>query len=69
MQAKWAITKELNPDKKETRPIASVDVTRMNSIKWVDKKSMTACVESGIVGVELEKELHKYGVMCGMEPD
>lgn len=30
---------------------------------------MSACVEAGIVGKDLENELAKYGVMCGHEPD
>ena len=49
--------------------IVSVDMTRMNKIKWVDKKNMMACVEAGIIGKDLEKELSKFGVMCGHEPD
>ena len=49
--------------------IVSCDTSRMNSIKWVDRKNMCACVESGIVGKDLERELEKYGVTCGHEPD
>lgn len=56
----------LNPEEK--RMIVSVDVTRMNHVKWVDRKNMTACVEAGIIGVDLEKELARYGVTCGHEP-
>jgi len=56
-------------EKKETRMIVSVDMTRMNRIKWVDKTNMMACVEAGIIGKDLEKELSKFGVMCGHEPD
>lgn len=63
------VTNSLNPLAEEQRPIVSVDMSRMNRIKWIDKKSMTACVESGVVGIELEKELQKFGVMLGMEPD
>ena len=33
--------------------IVSVDVTRMNRVKWVDKKNMMACVEAGIIGKDL----------------
>lgn len=32
-------------------------MTRMNNIRWVDKKNMAACVEAGIVGKDLENEL------------
>lgn len=28
-----------------------------------------ACVETGIMGKELEKELARFGVTCGHEPD
>lgn len=30
---------------------------------------MTALVEAGILGQDLEKELSRYGVTCGHEPD
>ena len=48
--------------------IISVDMTRMNKIKWVDKINMMACIETGIIGQDLEKELKGYGVCCGHEP-
>ncbi|KRX00983.1 FAD-linked oxidase-like, C-terminal [Pseudocohnilembus persalinus] len=63
------VTNALKPVTEEKRSIISVDVTRMNHIKWVDKKNNTACVEAGIVGKDLENELAKHGVMCGHEPD
>ena len=53
----------------ETRMLCSVDVTRMNHVRWVDRKNMTALVEAGIIGKDLEKELSRYGVCCGHEPD
>jgi alkyldihydroxyacetonephosphate synthase len=49
--------------------IVSVDMARMNRIKWIDKINMLACVEAGIVGKVLEKELNKEGVVLGHEPD
>ena len=49
--------------------IVSCDLSRMNSIKWVDRGNMQACIEVGIAGKDLEKELEKYGVMMGHEPD
>jgi alkyldihydroxyacetonephosphate synthase len=49
--------------------IVSVDMTRMNHVRWVDRENMTACVEAGILGMDLEKELARYGVVCGHEPD
>ena len=53
----------------EKRTIISVDCTRMNKVKWVDKINMMACIEAGIIGKDMEKELSKFGVVCGHEPD
>ncbi|KAL4465819.1 hypothetical protein ABPG74_004056 [Tetrahymena malaccensis] len=63
------VTQALLPLKSETRMIVSVDMSRMNHIRWVDKKNFTACVEAGIMGQDLERELQRYGVCCGHEPD
>lgn len=63
------VTQALSPLKSEPRMVVSVDLSRLNKVKWVDKKNMCACVEAGIVGRDLEKELTKQGVMCGHEPD
>lgn len=57
----------LNP--KEKRMIISLDMSRMNRIKWVDKINMQACIEAGILGQDLERELKNYGVVLGHEPD
>lgn len=57
----------LNP--KEKRMIISLDMSRMNRIKWVDKINMLACIEAGIYGQDLERELKNYGVVLGHEPD
>jgi FAD/FMN-containing dehydrogenase len=53
---------------KEQRMIVSVDMARMNKIKWVDKVNMMACIEAGIIGQDLERELKNYGVCLGHEP-
>ncbi len=63
------VTQSLMMTGEEKRTIVSVDMTRMNKIKWVDKNNMMACIEAGIIGKDMEKELSKYGVMCGHEPD
>lgn len=55
-------------DPKENRMVVSIDMTRMNKIKWVDKINMMACVETGIIGQDLERELKNYGVLSGHEP-
>lgn len=44
------VTQALLPIKEEKRMIVSVDMSRLNSVVWVDKKNFTACVESGIMG-------------------
>jgi alkyldihydroxyacetonephosphate synthase len=38
------VTSALSLDKKERRMIISLDMTRMNAIKWVDKEAKLACV-------------------------
>jgi alkyldihydroxyacetonephosphate synthase len=63
------VTQALMLNQNENRMIISLDMTRMNKIKWVDKSNMTACVEAGIIGSDLEKELKKFDVVCGHEPD
>lgn len=49
--------------------IVSLDMSRLNRIKWVDKINMMACIEAGILGQDLERELKNYGVVLGHEPD
>lgn len=44
------VTQALLPLKDETRMIVSVDMSRMNHVRWVDRKNFTACVEAGIMG-------------------
>jgi len=52
----------------EKRMIVSVDMSRLSKIKWVDKVNNIACVEAGIIGSDLERELKNYGVVLGHEP-
>lgn len=49
------VTNALECRPEETRMIVSLDMSRMNKIKWINPKSMMACVEAGIVGAELER--------------
>lgn len=63
------VTKSLQLNNQETRMIVSVDMTRMNLIRWVDKENNMACIGAGIYGQDLERELQKYGVCSGHEPD
>ncbi|MFZ0427474.1 MAG: FAD-binding oxidoreductase [Acidobacteriota bacterium] len=53
----------------ETRMIVSVDMHRMNQIEWIDRENMRACVQAGIVGMDLEERLRRQGLTSGHEPD
>jgi len=53
----------------EQRLIVSVDMHRMNRIEWIDRENLRACVQAGIVGMDLEEQLNKEGLICGHEPD
>eukprot|EP00743_Colponemidia_sp_Colp-15_P002674 GILK01002897.1.p1 GENE.GILK01002897.1~~GILK01002897.1.p1 ORF type:complete len:630 (-),score=93.02 GILK01002897.1:76-1785(-) len=53
----------------EERMIVSLDMSEMNRIKWVDRDNLLACIEAGAIGKEMEKELNKFGVCLGHEPD
>lgn len=47
------VTQSLMMSAEEKRTIVSVDMTRMNKIKWVDKNNMMACIEAGIIGKDM----------------
>jgi alkyldihydroxyacetonephosphate synthase len=53
----------------ERRAIVSVSMQRMNRVLWIDRESMQACVEAGIIGTDLEREMAKHGLTVGHEPD
>ncbi|XP_043931246.1 alkyldihydroxyacetonephosphate synthase, peroxisomal [Protopterus annectens] len=53
----------------ETRTIVSLDTSQMNRILWIDEKNLTAHVEAGINGQNLEKQLAESGYCTGHEPD
>ena len=59
----------LTPPKSETRMIISLDMRRMNKIEWVDEENLRACVQAGITGSELDRQLELRGFMSGHEPD
>eukprot|EP00750_Incisomonas_marina_P018643 INCI3083.1.p1 GENE.INCI3083.1~~INCI3083.1.p1 ORF type:complete len:670 (-),score=92.84 INCI3083.1:80-2089(-) len=64
-----SVTEALLCPDSEDRPIISVDMRRMNRIKWVDVDSMLACIEAGAVGVHLDEDLASRGLCLGHEPD
>ena len=51
------MTNALELEAKERRMIVSLDMSRMNKIKWVDNVNLLACVEAGILGKDLETGL------------
>ncbi|KAJ9586095.1 hypothetical protein L9F63_020259, partial [Diploptera punctata] len=53
----------------EHRTIMSLDTSQMNRILWLDQENLVACCEAGIVGQDLERELHQRGYTSGHEPD
>ncbi|CAG9812258.1 unnamed protein product [Chironomus riparius] len=59
----------LSHSKDDQRFFISLDVTQMNRILWIDRKSMLACMEAGIVGRDMEEALEKEGLTVGHEPD
>ena len=63
------VTDALRCRNEEKRVIVSVDMRRMNRIKWIDKENMMACIEAGAVGRHIMSGLAKYGVSMGHEPD
>nr|CAD66418.1 alkyl-dihydroxyacetonephosphate synthase [Suberites domuncula]CAD79441.1 dihydroxyacetonephosphate synthase [Suberites domuncula] len=53
----------------EERPIVSLDMTEMDRILWIDEENLTACIEGGCVGQDLERKLGEMGYTTGHEPD
>ena len=53
----------------EKRMIVSVDMTQMDKILWIDEENLTAHIEAGIIGQDLERKLGEKGFCTGHEPD
>ena len=64
-----SVSNALKIPKSEKRMVVSVDTRRMNKIKELDEKNLLATVESGILGIDLEKQLNDHGYTAGHEPD
>lgn len=62
-------TQSTTYQKENERFLISLDMTQMNRILWIDGESMLACIESGIVGKDMEMALEKEGFIVGHEPD
>jgi len=63
------VTDALRCPDDETRPIASVDLSRMNRIRWIDRANQLACIEAGAVGRHIQAQLAEHGLTLGHEPD
>lgn len=53
----------------ERRMIVSVDMRRMNRIRWVDRVNGMACIEAGATGSQIQAQLAELGLTMGHEPD
>ncbi len=53
----------------EDRKIVSVDMRRMNGVLSIDPQNLTARVQAGITGSDLEQALQTQGYVAGHEPD
>ena len=41
----------------EKRPIVSMDMTDMDQILWIDEENLTAHIQAGIIGQDLERKV------------
>ncbi|HXV37139.1 MAG TPA: FAD-binding oxidoreductase [Myxococcota bacterium] len=53
----------------EQRTIASIDLSRMNRVLWIDPGDRMACIEAGATGREIAQTLARHGFTLGHEPD
>jgi alkyldihydroxyacetonephosphate synthase len=64
-----SISGSLEPEPQETRPVISVDMSRMSRVLSVDATSQLARVQTGVFGPDLERQLNAQGWTCGHFPD
>lgn len=64
-----SVTLALLCPKSEKRFIASVDMSRMSSILWIDETNMTACIQAGATGRQIEHGLNEANFTMGHDPD
>ncbi|RNA36909.1 alkyldihydroxyacetonephosphate peroxisomal isoform X1 [Brachionus plicatilis] len=64
-----SVTWALLCPKNENRMIISLDTCMLNKILWIDENNLTARIQSGINGQELERQLGEKGYCTGHEPD
>jgi len=64
-----SVSGAVNCPEDETRTILSLDTSNMDKIITIDKRNLTAKIEAGITGKNLEIKLSKKGYTVGHEPD
>jgi alkyldihydroxyacetonephosphate synthase len=64
-----SISGSLEPGGAETRPVVSIDVTRLDRVLEIDAASRLARVQAGIFGPDLEQQLSARGYTFGHFPD
>lgn len=63
------VTDALRCEAGEKRFIVSLDMQRMNRIRWIDKANHMASIEAGALGRNIAAQLQTYGFTMGHEPD
>ena len=48
----------------ETRVVVSLDMTEMDKILWIDEDNLTAHVEAGIIGQDMERMVRACMCAC-----
>lgn len=64
-----SISGSLEPPVAETRPVLSVDLSRLDKVLAIDSSSRLARVQAGVFGPDLEAQLEKQGYTFGHFPD
>jgi alkyldihydroxyacetonephosphate synthase len=64
-----SISGSLEPAPGETRPVISVDMSRLDRVLELDRTSRLARVQAGVFGPELERQLNERGYTAGHYPD
>lgn len=64
-----SISGSIEAEPTETRPVISVDMSRLNQVLHVDETSRLARVQAGVFGPHLEEQLNAQGYTFGHYPD
>ncbi|XP_065322931.1 alkyldihydroxyacetonephosphate synthase, peroxisomal-like isoform X2 [Gordionus sp. m RMFG-2023] len=64
-----SVTEALICPENDERIIISLDTSQMAKILWINEYNLTARVQAGIIGQELNFQLEKRGFCFGHEPD